>query len=70
MNEKAIFAMLEDTANLSGDTGSYVAQNLMCCVLEISKHDGKNFLSGYFFEKLDKALKEFGYVCNSLEEEE
>ena len=70
MNESKIHAMIEDTSNMTGDIGSYTAQNLMCCVLEISKHDGKNFLSGYFFEKLDKALKEIGYVSNKEHEEQ
>ena len=62
--------MIEDTANLQGDTGSYTAQNLMCCVLEIAKYNGKDFVTGYFMEKLDKAMKEINMVVNSLEEEE
>ena len=70
MNESKIHAMIEDTSNMGGEIGSYVAQNLMCVVLEIAKYDGKDFVTGYFMEKLDKAMKEINLVVNSLEEEE
>jgi hypothetical protein len=42
----------------------YVANKLLCCVLEIAKNNGGMFhfwQSGYFWEKMDRALAEIGY---------
>ena len=64
MNIANIHAMIHDTETLEVDTDSYVAKNLLCCVLELAKCDGGSIggtRSGYFWEKMDKALKEIGY---------
>ena len=66
MNISNIHAMIHDTETLKVDTDSYVAQNLLCCVLELAKCDGGSIRgthSGYFWEKMDKALKEMGYTA-------
>lgn len=42
----------------------YVANKLLCCVLEIAKNNRGMFhfwQSGYFWEKMDRALAEIGY---------
>lgn len=65
METQPIHDLIKQTYSLTKDTDSYVAQNLLCCVLEIFKHDGSSYIqgsnSGYFWEKMDKALKELGY---------
>ena len=46
------------------DQEYYVANKLLCCVLEIAKNNGGDFhfwQSGYFWEKMERALAEIGY---------
>jgi len=64
MNQENIHALIRETYSLKGDTESMTAQFLLCCVLEIAKCDGGSIpfsRSGYFWEKMDKALKEIGF---------
>jgi len=65
MQEQPIHDMIAETYNLQDDTSSIVAKHLLCCVLEIAKHDGSKYIrgvnSGYFWEKMEKALAEIGY---------
>lgn len=64
MNQENIHALIKETYSLKGDTESMTAQYLLCCVLEIAKCDGGDISfsrSGYFWEKMDKALKEIGF---------
>ena len=67
MNTENIHAMISETYSLESDSDSIVARHLLCCVLEIAKHDGSKYIrgthSGYFWEKMDKALKELGYTA-------
>ena len=67
MNTENIHAMINETYSLENDSDSIVARHLLCCVLEIAKNDGSKYIrgthSGYFWEKMDKALKELGYTA-------
>lgn len=67
MNTENIHAMIKETYSLKSDTDSIVARHLLCCVLEIAKHDGSSYIngsnSGYFWEKMDSALREIGYTA-------
>jgi hypothetical protein len=64
MNTQNIHDLIAEVSTLKKDSDDYVARNLLCCVLEIAKCDGSSIngtRSGYFWEKMDKALKEIGY---------
>jgi hypothetical protein len=74
MNTKNIHALLAEMSGLQGSKERYVANKLLCCVLEIAKNDNSTTCrfdrSGYFWEKMDKALSEIGFIANRENEEE
>jgi hypothetical protein len=65
MQTQAIHDLISETYTLDSQVDREVAQYLLCCVLEIAKCDGSKYMrathSGYFWEKLEKALKTIGY---------
>lgn len=73
MNQENIHALISEMSGLQGSKEKYVANKLLCCVLEIAKNDNGHiafYRSGYFWEKMDKALAEIGFVANRENEEE
>ena len=65
MNQDRIHEMISEAYRLPVDLDANVASHLLCCVLEIAKmSNSKNYSfmgSGYFWEKMDKALRYMGY---------
>ena len=70
MNTQQVHDLIRETYTLS-ESQSIVARNLLCAVLEIVKCDGSSFKdtsSGYFWEKIELALKEIGYTIADIDD--
>jgi hypothetical protein len=66
MDQHTIHGLISEANRLSSDLDANVATKLLCCVLEIAKmqnhpNDYSFVNSGYFWEKMDKALNYMGY---------
>ena len=75
MIQEHIHELIREANTLEHNINRDVATKLLCCVLEIAKWDSSEALevvssdgihSGYFDEKITKALERFGYRLEAI----
>ena len=69
MNTENIHALIGEASMIEDNQARYVANKLLCCVLDIAEKEGRFSRSSYFWEKLEKALGEIGYQVKPMKKD-
>ena len=69
MNTKNIHSLIGEASMIEDNQARYVANKLLCCVLDIAEKEGRFSRSSYFWEKAEKAFGEIGVQIKSMKKD-